>query len=150
VAATLVIRSCVDGDRDVAHRLLSAQLVEHALPAEAQSIRHGIDLALAPGSSAWLWLAELDGTAVAIFLGNENVSVERGGTVLWVEELYVVPAARRRGVARALLMRAREEALRRGFRGIDLEVVPSQTGALALYRALGFEELHRLRRTLRL
>jgi GNAT superfamily N-acetyltransferase len=146
----LAIRPCGEGDRGVAAQLLSAQLVEHHLPADPEGIRRGIEGALAPHSPAWLWLAERDGTAVAVFLANEIVSVERGGTVLWVEELYVVPAARRGGVARSLLTRVREEALRRGVRAIDLEVVPSQAAALALYRSIGFEDVPRLRRTLRL
>src|SRR2546430_10015182 len=99
----LVVRPAEAADRDTAHRLLTAQLVEHRLPADAEGISRGIDGALAPHSPAWLWLAERDGRAVAVFLANQFVSVERGGFTLWVEELYVVREARRTGVARALL-----------------------------------------------
>jgi len=35
-------------------------------------------------------------------------------------------------------------------RAIELEVVPTQAAALALYRGLGFEELHRQRMSLAL
>jgi GNAT superfamily N-acetyltransferase len=141
----LVIRRAGAGDRAGVHRLLTAQLVEHGLPAEAERVARGIDCALAPGSPAWLWLAERGGRAAAVFLANPIVSVERGGLALWVEELYVVPEARRTGVARALLGRVIEEARRRGVRSIELEVVPTQAAALALYRVLGFEEVHRQR-----
>jgi GNAT superfamily N-acetyltransferase len=144
----LIVRPADEADRDTVHRLLTAQLVEHRLPAAAQGISRGIDLALAADSRAWLWLAEREGRAVAILLANEIVSVERGGLVLWIEELYVVPEARRSGIARALLGRVRERARERGIRAIELEVVPTQGPAFALYRALGFEDLRRTRLSL--
>jgi len=141
----LTIRPATHADRERAQQLLTAQLVEHRLPADADGIARGIELALAPQSPAWLWLAERAGRAVGIFLANQIVSVEQGGTVLWIEELYVVPEARRTGVARALLERICDEARRRGVRGVDLEVVPTQAAAFALYRALGFTDVNRQR-----
>src|SRR5437879_4131962 len=114
--ADLVVRPAEAADRDIAHRLLTAQLLEHHLPADAEGISRGIDEALAPHSPAWLWLAEREGRAIAVFLANRVVSVERGGSALWVEELYVVPEARRRGVARALLARVCDQARRAGGR----------------------------------
>jgi GNAT superfamily N-acetyltransferase len=146
----LIVRPATASDREVAHRLLTAQLVEHRLPVDAGGIALGIELALAPGSAAWLRLAERDGQPVGIFLANLVVSVEKGGYTLWVEELYVVPEARRSGVARALLGSVFDEARARGVRAVDLEVVPTQAAAFALYRELGFEEVHRQRMTLSL
>jgi len=146
----LVLRPATSADRGTAHRLLTAQLIEHHLPADPDGVTRGIDLALAPHSCAWLWLAEREGRPAAIFLANEIASVERGGPVLWVEELYVVPEARRRGIARALLARIREQARQRGVRAIELEVVPTQAAALALYRSLEFEQVHRMRMSLSL
>jgi len=146
----LVVRPAEAADRDTAHRLLTAQLIEHRLPAEARGISRGIDFALAPDSPAWLWLAERQGRAVAIFLANRVVSVERGGFTLWVEELYVVPEERRTGVARALLARVCDEARRQGVRAVELEVVPTQAAAFALYRALGFQDVQRQRMSLAL
>jgi GNAT superfamily N-acetyltransferase len=146
----LILRPATAADREVAHALLTAQLIEHALPADPEGITRGIELALAPHSCAWLWLAERGGRAVGIFLANQIVSVERAGSALWIEELYVVPEARRTGVARALLWRITAEARRRGVRGLDLEVVPTQAAAFALYRALGFSDVNRQRMTLAL
>jgi len=125
-------------------------MVEHRLPAEPERIERGLDAAFRPGSSAWLFLAERDGQAVGVFLANQIVSVEKGGETLWIEELYVTPAARRTGVARALLAHALDQARRRGLRAFDLEVVPTQAAALALYRALGFEDVPRQRMSLEL
>src|SRR2546430_3596400 len=118
-AMDLVLRPATEADRNIAHRLLTAQLIEHRLPADPDGVAHGIDLALAPHSPAWLWLGQREGRTVAIFLANEVVSVERGGLVLWVEELYVVPETRRSGIARALLARVCQHARRRGVRAIE-------------------------------
>jgi len=144
----LDVRPAGAADRATVHRLLTAQLLEHHLPADAEGISRGIDSALAPHSPAWLWLAEREDRAVAVFLANRIVSVERGGFALWVEELYVVPGDRRTGVARALLARVCGQARRLGIRAIELEVVPTQSAAFALYRALGFKDVHRQRMSL--
>ena len=92
-----------------------------------------------------LLLAFRDREPVGIFLANQIVSVEKSGLVLWVEELYVVPHARRSGVARAILNHVADEARRRDVRAIELEVVPTQAAAFALYRSLGFTDVDRQR-----
>jgi ribosomal protein S18 acetylase RimI-like enzyme len=142
------IRAAVPVDRPVLHQLLAAQLIEHQLPAEHGGIARGLDAAFRPGSPAWLFLAERDGEAVAVFVANQIVSVEKGGETLWIEELYVTPDARRGGIARAILAHVGAEARRRGLRAFDLEVVPSQAAAFALYRSLGFKDVPRQRMTL--
>ena len=145
---SLLVRNASPADRDALHALLTAQMVEHRLPAEPERIAAGLDAAFKPGSPAWLLVAEQERELVGVFLGNRIVSVEKGGETVWIEELYVVPKARRRGVARAILGHARDEARRLGLRALDLEVVPTQRAALALYRALGFTEVQRERMTL--
>ncbi|MSP63031.1 MAG: GNAT family N-acetyltransferase [Myxococcales bacterium] len=144
----ILIRAATVADRGAAIRLLTAQLVEHQLPADADGIARGVELAFAKGSSAWLILATVSGIPAGILLANPIVSVEKGGAALWVEELYVAPAHRRHGVARALLDHLVVEARNNGMRAIDLEVVKTQGAALALYRGLGFAFVDRARFTL--
>jgi ribosomal protein S18 acetylase RimI-like enzyme len=146
----LLIRPATQSDRDTLQALLTAQLVEHRLPADADDVARGIACALGPGSTAWLWLAARGGRAVGVLLANELASVEHGGLALWIEELYVVPEARRSGVARALLDRVFEQARSRAIRAVDLEVVPTQTAAMGLYRKLRFATVHRYRLSLSL
>src|SRR5216683_1266253 len=92
VGVDLVIRPAGQADRETAHRLLTAQLVEHRLPADPAGVAGGIDCALARDSPAWLWLAERDSKPVAILLANPIASVERGGLALW--EIYAASAHR--------------------------------------------------------
>jgi ribosomal protein S18 acetylase RimI-like enzyme len=145
---TLRIRAATTADRDVVHQLLTAQMIEHRLPSEPERIARGLEAAFKPGSPAWMFLAEREGRAVGVFLANRIVSVEKGGETLWIEELYVTPEARRSGVARTMLSHVRDHARRRGLRAFDLEVVPTQAAAFALYRSLGFRDVPRQRLSL--
>lgn len=88
------VRPARAADRETCIRLLTAQLIEHALPADPAGIAAGVDLALTPYSPAWLLLAVVDGAPVGIMLANQIVSVEKCGYTLWIEELYVTPQAR--------------------------------------------------------
>jgi putative acetyltransferase len=62
-------------------------------------------------------------------------------TTTELRRLWVRPAFRRRGVARALTVASLERAASLGYERIVLDVVPSRTGAIVLYRALGFTEI---------
>jgi ribosomal-protein-alanine N-acetyltransferase len=57
--------------------------------------------------------------------------------------LAVMPNARRRGIARALLQAAAREARRRGARTMFLEVSSANAAARALYAGAGFGEIGR-------
>jgi ribosomal protein S18 acetylase RimI-like enzyme len=65
----------------------------------------------------------------------------------FLADVAVLDAYRRRGVARALLARAEEEARARRKRFLGLYVSAGNAGARALYRSLGFE-VARTRRSL--
>jgi ribosomal protein S18 acetylase RimI-like enzyme len=143
-AMKLLIRRALKSDREVTARLLVAQLVEHHLPADLPGVMRGIELAM-NRPTTWLLIALLDQEPVGVFLGNEIVSVEQAGIVLWVEELYVDPAARRRGVARAILNFVADEARKKGIVSVELEVVPTQAAAFALYHSMGFVDVERKR-----
>ena len=56
-----------------------------------------------------------------------------------VKRMYVVPGARRSGVARAVLAEVEAEARRRGYRELRLETGLKQPEAIALYQSAGFE-----------
>lgn len=60
--------------------------------------------------------------------------------------LAVAPAARRQGLARALMAAALAGAAARGAEAMFLEVAAGNAAARALYAGLGFEEVGRRRR----
>jgi ribosomal protein S18 acetylase RimI-like enzyme len=65
-------------------------------------------------------------------------SVWKAAPDAWIEDVYVVPAARRRGVGDALVARAVERAAERGARRVELDCNEDNAGALALYERHGF------------
>jgi ribosomal protein S18 acetylase RimI-like enzyme len=60
------------------------------------------------------------------------------GAESYLQELYVVPSLRGRGIGRALLEQTIEVARERGSDGIDLNTGETDTAARALYESLGF------------
>ncbi|HKX71843.1 MAG TPA: GNAT family N-acetyltransferase, partial [Acidimicrobiales bacterium] len=55
-----------------------------------------------------------------------------------IKRMYTAPAARRRGVSRALLARLETEAVRLGYRRLQLETGDRQPEAIALYESAGY------------
>lgn len=92
-------------------------------------------IAQAPGGFGLLWQSE--GKPLGFVLGRSNGA---RGEVL---SLGVAPAARQRGVARALMNAAIEGVSRRGLRTLYLEVAEDNDAALRLYRDLGFAPVGR-------
>ena len=79
------------------------------------------------------FVAEVDGHAV----GSVALS-PRGEGVAWLSKLFVDAAYRGRGLGRALLARAVEEARARGCRRIELETRTIYREAVHLYEATGW------------
>ncbi len=65
------------------------------------------------------------------------------GHEIHITNLAVHPRVRRQGIARTLLGAVLEEARRGGVAQAFLEVRPTNTGALGLYRRFGFEVIGR-------
>jgi GNAT superfamily N-acetyltransferase len=58
-----------------------------------------------------------------------------------IKRMYVGPAARSRGVARALLVALEDDARSLGYSLARLDTGPKQVHALALYRSVGYVEV---------
>ncbi|MFI6586372.1 GNAT family N-acetyltransferase [Embleya sp. NPDC050493] len=58
-----------------------------------------------------------------------------------VKRLYVLPHARGHGVAQALMARLHAHARTVGARRVVLDCLPQRTGAIGLYRALGYRDI---------
>ena len=64
-----------------------------------------------------------------------------GDGVAELKRMYVVPAARGRGVSKALLAALEGEALDRGWTTLRLETGPRQPEAIALYSGAGYRSI---------
>jgi GNAT superfamily N-acetyltransferase len=92
-------------------------------------------------------LASMDGRAVGAAYAAAHLSVEHGGTIGWLEELYVLPAWRNSGVGSRLLTAAIARARQLGWRCIELEIVAGHERAVSLYARHAFQPVPRARFT---
>jgi len=77
------------------------------------------------------------------FVLTYGFSLERGGRFALLDELYIIPAARNRGLGKAAIAHAAELARSAGCRSLHLEVDQKNEAGQRLYRAAGFIQLNR-------
>lgn len=138
------IRTLIAGEEDLALPLLEAQYREHRIALGGAPLRRALrQLLRSPERGAVLVACAAAPLGIAAL--GFTFSLEHAGAVAWLEELYVVPAARGRGVGGALLARGMRAAKRRGCVRLELEVVRGHERAARLYLRAGFARLPRLR-----
>jgi ribosomal protein S18 acetylase RimI-like enzyme len=136
-------------DRDVLVALLAAQLHEHHITLSSERLAAAVDGALHDAVRGLFLLARVQGTAVGAAYLSFNWTLEHGGKSCWLEELYVMPAYRERGIGRQLLDAVCQRAAELGCAAIDLEVEEEHARAQHLYEREGFHP-HRRHRWVRL
>ena len=106
------------------------------LPA-APATRAFAALLAAPQLGA-VWLGEAGGAPGGYAVLTLAFSMEYGGLRGFVDDLYVRPEARGRGVAAALLGAVREACGELGVRSLHVEVGPDNATARRVYTRAGF------------
>ena len=94
-----------------------------------------------PSPAAEALIAERDGQVVGMAVFFHNFSTWTGVRGLWLEDLYVTPAARGSGAGRALLSHLAGIALDRGCARFEWNVLDWNTRAIEFYRKVGAQPL---------
>jgi len=141
------IRRATPDDLEEVVDLLAAQLAEHDIPIARADLALAADGILRVADRGFVLLAMEPGGPVGVACVSFSWTVERGGVVAWLDELYVVPRKREHGVGNALLGEAIGVAAAAGCRTMELEVETSHARAEHLYRRHGFGDLPRRRWT---
>jgi GNAT superfamily N-acetyltransferase len=89
-------------------------------------------------------MAEIDGSPVGFALYFPKYSTWEGSAGLFIEDLYVRPTARGRGVGSALIARVAALTVERGGKRLDLSVL-HWNPAREVYAALGFVHIEEWR-----
>mgnify|MGYP000704706198 CR=1 FL=1 len=135
-------------DRQTLAELLAEDMADLGVGQSVDDLLEVADLILADGGRQSLCLVvrpEEGHPPVGLVLANITFSVKFAGRALWIEELYVSKAWRRRQLGRQLVAHVLDWAEANGIKGIDLEAYQGNTPAAILYRELGFERLNRER-----
>jgi GNAT superfamily N-acetyltransferase len=82
-------------------------------------------------------IAEVDGEAAAAALWFRNFSTWDGVAGIYLEDLYVRPQFRRRGLARKMLATLARECIEGGYTRLSWAVLDWNVNAIALYDAVG-------------
>ena len=106
----------------------------NAVLADAETLRTQLNEPSPPFE--WL-IAELGGEAVGFALFFHNYSTWRSRRGIWLEDLFVLPERRGRGVGRALLARVAAIAKERGCARLEWTVLDWNQPAIGFYRSLG-------------
>jgi GNAT superfamily N-acetyltransferase len=95
-----------------------------------------------PRPTAEALVAEFDQTPAGFALFFHNFSTFVGRPGIYLEDLFVRPAARGKGVGRALLTRLAELAVERGCGRLEWAVLDWNTPAIGFYKKLGAVPMH--------
>jgi GNAT superfamily N-acetyltransferase len=86
---------------------------------------------------AYAHIVEIDGQAAATAVWFLNFSTWDGVAGVYLEDLFVRPAFRRRGLARKLLSTLARECVENGYSRLQWAVLNWNVNAIALYDAVG-------------
>lgn len=118
--------------------LLEAFLHEEGKPPQAPIEAAALARWLAPPAPCFHALIGLEAERALGYLAYYGAfSLFKPGPVLLVENLYILPAARRTGLGRRLMAAAASEARRLGYQRIELHVREDRPEVGRFYEAIG-------------
>jgi len=151
MAGRLTVRAAGPADVPILARLLAAfqddarRFDPHLEAGEAVGTRATVDAMLSEGARAegLVLLAERDGDAIGfascMLADDDGVSLQPGWRkALEINDLFVVPEARRDGVAAAMIVRILAHAREHGCRRVIVTAYAGNAEAATAYRSLGF------------
>ncbi len=135
---SVLVRRATVADADPIATLFNLYRVFYQQPSDESLARRFIGERLQRDESV-VFLAEVDGNAAGFTQLFPSFSSVSAGRTWVLNDLYVDIAARRRGVARALLQAAADFARADGAIRLELETDRDNRSAQALYRHIGWE-----------
>ena len=138
------VRRATVSDLDVVLALLRSQYEEHAIVVPQMALTAAVRAVTLHPSRGTILLAD-DAKIVGLAALAYTWTLEHGGRVAWLDELFVVPEQRGRGIGQVLLQHALVIAEEMGCRVVQLEVETGHERAEHLYLRAGFTPVKRRR-----
>lgn len=134
----IAIRPAVAGDLDLIIGFIRALADYERLAGEVRLDRAVLGAHLfGPTPKAEVLIAESNGAAVGFALFFHSFSTFEGRPGIYLEDLFVAPAARGTGAGKALLSALAALALTRGCARLEWSVLDWNEPAIAFYRSFG-------------
>ena len=134
----LEIRFATPADADEILRFIQAlaeyERMPHAVEVDAPTLARQLAEERPPFECL---IAQLDARPAGFALFFHTYSTWRGKRGIWLEDLFVLPEARRYGVGRALLQRVAALAVSRGCGRLEWSVLDWNAPAIEFYRTIG-------------
>ncbi len=124
-------------DRLDIERLIAAYLTSEGVKPRPERITWAVEQVMKNRVGGVILVAREKKTVVGVALAVYSPSAEEG-RLLVLNDFFVDPGWRRKGVGRALATRLLEEAKAMRVERIDLEVTPTNATAAAFWKSMGF------------
>lgn len=135
---SIVLRTATPDDAPEIHRLIVALATYEREPGAVEASPAGLRAQLAAERPPFeCLLAEAEGVVVGFALFFHNYSTWRGSPGLYLEDLFVEPAQRGRGVGRRLFAELARIAVSRDCARMEWMVLDWNSPAIEFYRGLG-------------
>lgn len=136
----VLVERAAPPDRADVERLIAAYHASEGLPPRPERITWTVDQVLRNRFPGLLLVARERRSILGVALAVYAPSAEHG-RVLLVNDFFVDPAARRKGVGRALAQKVIDEAKAMHVDRLHLEVPPANAVAAAFCKAVGFRAI---------
>jgi ribosomal protein S18 acetylase RimI-like enzyme len=95
---------------------------------------------LADDRLGYVWIIQAEHQDVGHLVLTLRYAMEYGGLIACLDDLYVKPTWRNRGLSTNALVEVRDFCKKAGIRALTVEVAPSNGPAQNVYRRVGFKE----------
>jgi ribosomal protein S18 acetylase RimI-like enzyme len=143
--SSLEFREAIPGDEAVLLPMMRALARQdpEVIPFDESSARAAFHQFLSLPAFGRIWLLYEGAALVGYIILTVGFSFEFRGHDAFIDELYIIPAHRRRGVGRQAMAFVEQKAREMGVHAIHLEVDPGNDSALELYRRSGYVDHNR-------
>ncbi|MFL6207344.1 MAG: GNAT family N-acetyltransferase [Pyrinomonadaceae bacterium] len=139
----VTFRPAATADLDLLIQLMRGLYEHDRLPFNAEVARRGTLQLLADEALGRVWLIETDGDVAGYVVVTYGFSLEYHGCDALVDEFFLRPEFRGRGVGRQALEFVAEFCRAQGLSAVHLAVDHANARAQRVYRQFGFEQHER-------
>jgi len=135
---SIVIRQAEPADSALIFALVRELADYEKLSGEVDATEEAIAAALfAPQPSLFCDIAEWDGEPAGLAVWFLNFSTFRGRNGIYLEDIFVRPAMRGKGIGKALMARLARRCVERNWARLEWAVLDWNAPSIAFYRSIG-------------